>query len=182
MRHLLFRLSVLVLLSHATQGAQAATTLIDFEELPLYGQDFYNGSDGVGGFESHSTWFNNENSGYWMGWAYSQTTDTITPGIVNQYSAYTGSGFGGSAKYGVAFNGLDSGYGILPKITLPADAEPQKVQVTNTTYAALSMLNGDTYSKQFGGPSGDDPDYFLLTIEGLNSTETVVGSVDLLFG
>jgi hypothetical protein len=37
--------------------------------------------------------------------------------------------------------------------------------ITNTTYAYLSMKNGDPFSKQFGGPTGNDPDFFLLTIK-----------------
>ena len=36
--------------------------------------------------------------------------------------------------------------------------------VTNGTYAYLSMLNGDAYAKKFGGVSGNDPDWFKLTI------------------
>ncbi len=38
--------------------------------------------------------------------------------------------------------------------------------VTNSTYAALSMENGDAYAKKFGGADGTDPDWFLLTIKG----------------
>jgi hypothetical protein len=35
---------------------------------------------------------------------------------------------------------------------------------TNSTYAALSMKNGDAFAKKFGGPSGNDPDYFVLKV------------------
>jgi hypothetical protein len=38
--------------------------------------------------------------------------------------------------------------------------------VTNSTYAALSMENGDAYAKKFGGADGTDPDWYLLTIKG----------------
>ena len=48
---------------------------------------------------------------------------------------------------------------------------------TNTTYAALSMQNGDGFAKKFGGLTGDDPDYFKLTITGFNGA-TMTGSVD----
>jgi hypothetical protein len=37
--------------------------------------------------------------------------------------------------------------------------------VTNGTYPYLSMLEGDGFAKKFGGESGDDPDFFLLTIK-----------------
>ena len=37
---------------------------------------------------------------------------------------------------------------------------------TNTTYAALSMRDGDAFAKKFGGDTGDDPDFFILTLQG----------------
>ncbi|MFM2394155.1 MAG: hypothetical protein RLZZ546_2137, partial [Bacteroidota bacterium] len=40
--------------------------------------------------------------------------------------------------------------------------------ITNSTYAALSMKNGDAFSKAFGGITGKDPDFFLLTIKKWN--------------
>ena len=50
--------------------------------------------------------------------------------------------------------------------------------VTNTTYAALSMRDGDAFAKKFGGESGDDRDFFLLTIEGRDDEGDSVGSVE----
>jgi len=49
--------------------------------------------------------------------------------------------------------------------------------VTNNNYAYYSMLNGDLYAKKFGGDSGDDPDWFLLTITGKDASGAVVDSV-----
>ncbi|MBM4092135.1 MAG: DUF4465 domain-containing protein, partial [Planctomycetes bacterium] len=49
---------------------------------------------------------------------------------------------------------------------------------TNTTYAALSMRDGDSFSKKFGGELGSDPDWFLLKISGLNAGGGVTGTVD----
>jgi len=50
--------------------------------------------------------------------------------------------------------------------------------VTNTTYAYLSMRNGDQFAKKFGGTDGNDPDWLKLTITGIdkdnNPTEQVV--------
>ena len=40
------------------------------------------------------------------------------------------------------------------------------------------MRDGDAFSKKFGGASGDDPDWFKLTITGNDSTGASVGSVD----
>jgi hypothetical protein len=33
------------------------------------------------------------------------------------------------------------------------------------------MLNGDSFAKKFGGASGNDPDFFKLTIIGKNAAE-----------
>ena len=61
-------------------------------------------------------------------------------------------------------------------IDLPAGMDPASVRLTNTTFAALSMRDGDAFAKQFGGVSGDDPDWFLLTIDGLDAGGASVGS------
>ena len=63
--------------------------------------------------------------------------------------------------------------GTLPTITIPNGMQVQSAMFTNTTYAALSMLYGDEYAKQFG-PS----DWFKLTIIGEDASNNVVGSVD----
>ena len=64
----------------------------------------------------------------------------------------------------------------LPCLDLPFGARIQGADVTNTTYAALSMLYGDGFAKQFGGSSGNDPDWFLLTIYGTTATGAVLSS------
>ena len=53
---------------------------------------------------------------------------------------------------------------------------PVSVQVTNTTYAYLSMLNGDSFAKKFG-----PGDYLLLDVRGYagaGGTGTEIGEVD----
>ncbi|HJW29560.1 MAG TPA: DUF4465 domain-containing protein, partial [Saprospiraceae bacterium] len=37
--------------------------------------------------------------------------------------------------------------------------------VNNSTYAYYSMRDGDAFAKKFGGETGKDPDFFLLTIK-----------------
>src|SRR5262245_44528250 len=72
------------------------------------------GSRIVGSFTSGGAQFVNwYNTTYesWSGFAYSNTTDTITPGYANQYSAITGRGHdsvtGPSDNYGVAYGNFD---------------------------------------------------------------------------
>ena len=110
------------------------------------------------------------------GWAYSNVNDTTTSGAGNLYAAYTGTAVSGSGIYAIGY-GCSSCEavegGALPTITIPNGMQVQSAMFTNTTYAAISMLNGDEYAKQFG-PS----DWFLLTITGENASNNVVGSVD----
>ena len=157
---------------------QAGRSVIDFEDLTLSPNSFYNGSDGAGGFTSRGAFFSNSyNPTYqsWSGWSYSNTTDTTTPGFTNQYSAITGGGFDGpNSNYGVAFT-FNPGDAY---INLPTGKTPKSIRITNTTYAVQSMLNGDQFAKKFGGVSGNDPDFFLLTITGLNNANQVIGTVN----
>ncbi len=152
---------------------------IDFEDLTLQPQSYYNGSDGAGGFVSQGAFFNNSYDpqfGTWSGWSSSNETDVTTPGFMNQYSAYNVPNGGGdnSPNYGVAYNSQLGGAYVL----LPAGTMPVSMRVTNTTYAGLSMLYGDMFAKQFGGPDGTDPDFFILTIHGLDANGNDTGSVD----
>ena len=40
------------------------------------------------------------------------------------------------------------------------------------------MRDGDSFAKKFGGTSGNDPDFFRLTNNGLNALSQPTGSVD----
>ena len=153
-----------------------------FESLgaTILDDSFDNGSDLSGGFETDLAQLNNSfdpTFASWSGWAISKTTDTTTPGFENQYSAVPGIGGRSSPTYAVA-NAFPGGN--LPRITLPTGGtrEFDSLMITNTTYAALSMQQGDAFAKQFGGPSGDDPDFFLLTIEGHDEGGQSVGTVE----
>ena len=162
----------------------AAAVVVDLEEFdePPYSlgpESYYNGSDGAGGFTSQGAFFNNTYIDYgggiysWSGWSVSNITDNTTPGYDNQYSAYPGGGADGSEFYGVAytFNPGDA------YIDLPGGAVIESMAVTNTTYAGLSMLYGNAYAKQFGGPTGNDPDWFKLIITGLDEGGVTIGEV-----
>src|SRR5437588_12446313 len=93
---------------------------VDFEDLTLAPESFYNGADGAGGFVSQGAFFNNSydsSFGSWSGWSYSNQTDVTTPGFLNQYSAYNLPNGGGddSPNYGVAYNSqFGDAYILLP--------------------------------------------------------------------
>ena len=137
-----------------------------------------NGSSGSGGFSSGPVFLNNDfnpSFGSWSGWSVSNGTDTTTPGYLNQYSSISGGGSLDSSTYFVA---SAYGYPELPTVTVADGFSFDSLMVTNTTYAALSMQEGDSFAKKFGGETGDDPDFFLLTIEGFDSSSNSVGTVD----
>jgi hypothetical protein len=156
-------------------------TTVTFESFNLSSESFLNGSDlmpGEIGYEAGNAIFINDyNAGYdaFNGWAISTTTDTQTPGFTNQFSAITGQGYDGSDTYGVAyaFNGASI------RLTGPAaGGVVSGFYVTNSTYAYLGMLEGDDFTKKFGGETGDDPDFFLLSIKKYYNGQLSTDSVD----
>jgi hypothetical protein len=153
----------------------ANTTLaatVDFEDLSLSPNAHHDSS----AFVSRGVGFSNTTTQFgWSGFAYSNHTDATTPGFGNQHSAIAGSGAGGSALYGVAYH---SAFDPVPTITLAPGTAAQSITVTNTTYAYLSMRDGDPFAKKFGGASGNDADWFKLTITGLDASDASIGSVD----
>ena len=169
---------ILVLVISGVSSAAIAT----FDDLSLGAESCWNGSDGSGGFSSGSAYFsNNYNSTYmsWDGFAYSNISDTTSSGWTAQYNVITGGGQGGSANYAIGFDPLASGFGTeLPTMTLNTAGIVDGLYVTNNNYAYYSMLNGDAYAKKFGGVSGDEEDWFLLTITGKDAGGSEVGSVE----
>lgn len=153
-------------------SALAAQTTTDFEDLGLNVGEFLNQTPD-GAFVSGRVSLNNfydEVYDYWDGWAISATTDITTPGFMNQYSSAAGAGANGSSTYALTYAFLEQ------RIQLTGDAAGAPVNsmyVNNNTYAYLNMLNGGAPGKRFGGETGDDPDFFLLTIQGeLNGVRT----------
>ncbi len=133
----------------------------------------------VGGFTSGGAFFNNtyeSTFGSWAGFALSRETDVTTAGFGNQFSAFAGSGAAGSLQYAAGFVNTFSPF--LPTITLPPGEPVLSLALTNTTYAGLSMRNGDFFAKKFGGVTGNDPDFFRLTITGRDASLAPTGQVD----
>ncbi len=142
-----------------------AQTTADFENFDLPIDSFLNGSDGNGGFDAGNVFLNNNyNAGYdsWTGWSISTTTDVTTAGFTNGFSSFVGAGAEGSQTYATSFS---FGPSIIKLTNDAMGEEVRGLYISNATYPALSMINGDPYAKKFGGPTGDDPDYFLLTIQ-----------------
>lgn len=159
-------------------ATSAAAVTAGFEDVPLAPESAYYGQDGMGQFTSGGVTFPVDyldfGGGFfaWEPFAASNVTDNTTAGFGNQFSAITGSGANGSSNYGV-------GFAISPAtLDLPKRSIVDGLFVTNTTFAALTMRDGDFFSKQFGGLTGDDPDFFRLDIEGLDQDGSSRGIVE----
>ena len=183
MKNLFVSLTVLLVgtgvFAQSSSSEKTADDVIvsDFENLAIEPESYWNGADGSGGVTSGLVQFYNSYNadwGTWADWACSNTSDTVTAGYTNQFSAITGSGFdtlsSGGSNYGVGY--ISSDWATFQAIPLPitfSDNAPHVVNglyVTNSTYAALSMENGDDFAKKFGGETGNDPDFLKLRIWG----------------
>lgn len=174
MKKMLLGLSTL--LTMATQ----AQTVVTFDDLTLSPNSHYDGSDGSGGFTSNGVFFENTYDTQWSYWSngfiYSSSTDVTTAGYTNDFSAITGIGANGSQNYSVNYGG-NIDFGTAKVVS--------SVAITNTTYAYLSMLNGDSFGKQFGdstnasgtydGTNGED--FFRLLCIGKDENSVVTDTV-----
>jgi hypothetical protein len=170
----------------ALDNVKIGDTTFGFENLELDNDSFFNGSDLSGtpdnpnffaNFSSGNVYFTNVwNNGIYpnwaSGWAYSNMTDSVTAGYTNQYSAITAIGIMESENYAIGRNNSYITYDTTTNFS---------ANVTNSTYAYLSMKDGDSYGKIFGSnldANGDDDgtngeDYFTLSIHGYNDGDLV---------
>lgn len=145
--------------------------IADFEDLSVPADSFLNQASNDFYFESQGLRLYNNFVPEWQswdGWAISSTTDTVTPGFSNQYSSITGGGAGSESTYAVSYVVGSSRIAIGESETID---NIDGIYVTNNTYAYYSMLEGDAFAKKFGGLTGDDPDFFKLTIYGFRDGE-----------
>lgn len=182
MRRFTLLVSALLWSIFSTQAQTVAT----FDTLSLPGADtFYVNYSDPGedvGFDDgnahftcvYDTGFGSKFLSY--GFVYSNMKDSVTSGFGNQFAAKTAGGFNGSDQYIISF-------GSGNKVFLKGSAAGKPVYgfyVTNSTYAYNSMRDGDAFSKKFGGASGNDSDWFKLTIKGYRNGAYTPDSVDIL--
>lgn len=182
------RLAVLalVLVSSAPLSASAGLVTVNFEGFGLPPNSFDNGRPPVvtpnvtydGSFTTEGTTFNNTYTFFsgpfgdfesWSGWALSNLHDTATGGFGNQYSVYDLAAPTGSTN---AFAMADGYSPNESYIALPDGATPVSIDLANATYAALSYINGDSFT---GRPAGEG-DYFRLLITGFSDFDPATGT------
>ncbi|MFA8434545.1 MAG: DUF4465 domain-containing protein [Marinifilaceae bacterium] len=139
-----------------------------FENLLLANNSFWNGADNRGGFVDGGFYFpNNYSQSAWYGFSYSNRTDNTVEGIPGQFTSYAGGGVEESDNYAVAFI---RGEFTRIDVNNAGDGVPVSgLYITNNSFARHSMAKGDLLAKKFGGDSGNDPDWFKLTVKGIDA-------------
>ena len=161
-----------------------AQTTVDFEDLSLPKVDtFYNGNDLAGTFQSAGVTFNvnyDNTYDFWAGgFAYSNMRDDSTAGFTNLFSAYPAGGANGSEIYALNTEG--------DTLFFPSTTDLVSVEITNTTYAYLSMKNGDAFAKQFGSPNDANgnpdgtqgKDFFYVTVYSHDAAGDILDSLNI---
>lgn len=116
--------------------------------------------------------------GSWLGFSTSSEVDNTFGGsdFNHLYGSYAplgtnGTGSGGSATYGVAYN-FAQGDAV---VNLPTGASAVSMDVTNSTYTAQSITLGDSFARAFH--QGDYLRLDILGYSGANGTGSQVGDV-----
>ena len=174
------KISFTLVLAFAALLTATAQNRATFENLTLSPDSYYDGSDLSGGFASGDAYFYNSYDTTYQFWAsgfiYSNVKDDTTAGFTNEYASATAGGVFGSENYTVA-----NSAGGEVRVALRGFAPGHSVlgfYLTNSTYAYLSMKNGDAFAKKFGGATGSDPDWFKLTVKGWRNGALTTDSVD----
>lgn len=199
----LFRAAAVAAALAAVQGGAARAWTMGFEEFTVDGESRVLGSESyycgydtqpspanetpephpfvAGGVTFHNNHADRAGSWiYWDGWSVSNRTDTTTPGFGNQYSAITGGGVFGSANYAVGYF-PDEPYEDFRRLDIAAASTQTPGRhgffLTNTTYAYLTIRDGDSYG--FTQPfTREDNDFFRLEITGLDASGGTIAGMD----
>ncbi len=156
--------------------------VVDFESVTMPNDGYYNGSTDHSGEleveESFDYVLNNVHfqvnytpgDGWeaWNGTAYSNLIDAENTGLSNQYSTYAGEAYSGN-NFGIISppfgGGEQTGYYQTNAVKCIFDntANVSSIWVSNSTWGALSIKDGDAFNEAF---TTTDNDYFKLVIEG----------------
>jgi hypothetical protein len=155
-------------ITKVTESLDNSISVVDFEDLTVGPKGYVDSIGITNQFDSKNFLFQSVYTGYFSkGFAISTKTDTITEGYLNMYSVFAGIGSAGSKTFIIGTDGA--------KITCPTKKPAlTSIDITNTTYAALSMKNGDGFTKKFA-----KGDFFKLVINGY-STGLIKNSIEVV--
>ncbi len=160
----------------------SAQTVADFESLPLSSSDtFYVNYDTPGGdvgFQDGLAYFpcvydTGWGMTFWSkGFAYSNMTDTVTPGYMNMYAARPGKGANNSDVYVVAWDTAN-----IIHLRGAAQGKPVRgMYVTNSNYAYKSMKEGDPFAPDIF--DGAENEWMKMTVFGYFEGSLTADSVE----
>ncbi|MBI9053124.1 MAG: DUF4465 domain-containing protein [Bacteroidales bacterium] len=154
------------------------TDVSDFEEFELNENSYWDGSSNEGFFIEgnktyHNTYYPDWNT--WSGFIYSNVQEIYYLNTNSIYAAFPSGGADESENYAVAHQFAK----IMITFNDENGEEPRSMRLTNSTYTALSIKYGYAYAKKFGGRSGDDPDWFKLTITGFSVNNVITNQMDI---
>jgi hypothetical protein len=171
------RLPALSILTLVAVAGSAPAVVVDFEGLTVPPAGFFNGDPGTlspgqsvstpwtAGGVAFSNTFGIDNYGgfdydWWEGFSYSNVVDTTDPAFGNQYASYPGGGYQ-SSTYAIPHTEYNE---YQPAVTLPVPTTVSGFRIANTTYAALTMRDGDQYGFSAPLPPGG---WFATTAIGM---------------
>jgi len=147
----------------------------DFESFTLTANSFYKDTNSVDWQTTAATFSYEWTKGsfpYWSGgFSYTNVQDSSNGTYTNLYGCIPLKGYNNSDKY---VTGKDKG---VIKMNSPYN-HVNGFYITNTTYACKTVKNGDGFSKKFGGTSGNDPDWFKVTVKGYQGGTMKADSVE----
>ncbi|MFT5723590.1 MAG: hypothetical protein ACI9JN_000704 [Bacteroidia bacterium] len=132
---------------------------------------FLDGAENDGGFVVGKSLFVNEYNPKWkswQGWSMSSMTDTVDGTFNNQYSCISGAGFHGAGAYLTGYKQSTILFPFLPTAHFNTAFRAFQFGVNNTTYAYKTMQEGNQFAKKFGGVTGNDKDFLVLKVVGMN--------------
>lgn len=171
--------SILIAIALSFAICRANAQMSDFENLNTllgYNQSWNGSGKSIeskitsGGVNLKTNLTKGIDSEYWSDWTFSKVKNTTLAGYANDRAAITNGGAGNSTNYAV-------GYGVTNILKFNELVTVNGFQISNATYPYLSMRDGDSFSKKFGGQNGTDPDFFVVSINGYKNgvLNTTVG-------
>lgn len=154
---------IITLLALLIFGISKSQSVADFESFSLPADSFYYDAGGADWQTANTSFqydWTTSFGGFWSGgFAYTNKKDTSNGTFNDLYNCAAYNGYNISNYYATGQPGS------FIRVKAPYNGV-SGFYVTNTTYAYKSMKNGDAFAKKFGGTTGNDPDWFKLTVKG----------------
>lgn len=165
------------LLFSFTTSLFSQNVTFDFENLSMPDTGFWNGADSsvynhFYGNEYLHFENNYESQYFWSGFAFSNWGDTLSNDYSNQWSVYSQAAHSGSV-FGLAYIKFDWQAPFthtFAQIIFQSKVKLDSLFLTNSTYTALTIKNGSSYSNPF---STANQDYYKIVMYFINGNDTI---------